>query len=113
MQEKELIAVWRELKILSLGKPGDASYPRDGIVNPHLTTIKGSYSADPVQRELVDQSTLDILRYSDCDSNNFRSPKTYAFYYKTNEVFSNLGNLHPSSTKHIFSLRCVFQRLRA
>ena len=43
MQEKESIMVVRcELKIPSLGMPN--SYPRDGFVNPHLTTIKDSYN---------------------------------------------------------------------
>ena len=48
MQEKEsILAVRSELKILSLGitvRHNEAnSYPRDGIFNPHLTTIKESY----------------------------------------------------------------------
>ena len=43
MQEKESIMVVRcELKILSLMMPN--SYPRDGIFNPHLRTIKDFYS---------------------------------------------------------------------
>ena len=54
MQEKDSIMVFRcELKIQSLGisvrnhlaslvMPN--SYPRDGIFNQHLTTIKDSYS---------------------------------------------------------------------
>ena len=54
MQEKESVTVvWCELKIPVLGitvrhhlaslvMPN--SYPRDGIFNPHLTTIKVSYS---------------------------------------------------------------------
>ena len=54
MQEKEfLMAVRCELKIPSLGKTVQNhlaslvmtnSYPHDGIFNPHLTTIKDSYS---------------------------------------------------------------------
>ena len=53
MQEKESIMIVRsELKIPSLGiivRHHSASlvmpnsYPRDGIFNPHLTTIKDSY----------------------------------------------------------------------
>ena len=58
MQEKESIMVVRcRLKIPSLGitvlhssvslvMPN--SYPHDGIFNPHLTTIKDSYTLEPV-----------------------------------------------------------------
>ena len=43
---KESIIVLRcELKIPSLLMPN--SYPRDGIFNPHLTTIKDSYNLKP------------------------------------------------------------------
>ena len=54
MQEKKsLIVVRCGLKVLSLGisvLPHSASlmmpnsYPRDGIFNPHLTTVKDSYN---------------------------------------------------------------------
>ena len=48
MQEKESIMVVRsELKTLSLGitvRHHSNSYLRDGIFNPHLTTIKDSYN---------------------------------------------------------------------
>ena len=54
MQEKESVMVGRcELKIPSLGitvRHHSASlmmpnsYPRDGIFNPHITTIKDSYN---------------------------------------------------------------------
>ena len=51
MQEKEYKMVVRwELKILSLGitiRHYEAC-PRDGIFNPHLTTIKDSYILAPV-----------------------------------------------------------------
>ena len=64
MQEKEsIMVVWCELKIPSLGitvqhhsaslvMPN--SYPRDRIVNSHLTIIKGSY--------ILEQSDLGLLR---------------------------------------------------
>ena len=60
MQEKESLMVVRfELKIPSLGitvRNHSASlvipnsYPRDGIFNPNLTTIKDSYSIQPGPR---------------------------------------------------------------
>ena len=48
MQEKESVMVFRcALKILSLGitvrhHEAPNSFPRDGIINPHLTAIKDS-----------------------------------------------------------------------
>ena len=65
MQEKESVVVVRfELKIPSLGiivlhhssslvMPN--SYPRDGIFNPNLTTIKDSYMLSPVLNENLRQ----------------------------------------------------------
>ena len=60
MQETEsIMAVWCKLKILSLRITVQLhsaslmmpnSYPRDGIFNPHLTTIKASYSLEYLTR---------------------------------------------------------------
>ena len=67
MQEKESVMVVRcALKILSLGitvrhHEAPNSFPRDGIINSHLTAIKDSYST--------------ILKHKDTKHNKVTSAK--------------------------------------
>ena len=70
MQEKEsIVVVWCELTIPSLGITARIhsasivmpnSYPRDGILNPHLTTTKESHDQFPLFTTYINSDNIGI-----------------------------------------------------